>query len=153
MIRAAPALLLALLAACGDGVRISSTRSDNSDAKGVLKVVDTLQCPQTMGSLTRKGSATEQGTVCTYGGPRGAEVILHLVSLSGTDSTAALKTFEDRLSASLPQAVAGIRAQKRKARAAGSAFTQVARRESSMPVGLPVKSTCPPTPGTKLAVP
>jgi hypothetical protein len=44
------------------------------DAKGVLKVVDALQCPQTMGSLTRKGSARTAATVCTYVGPKGAEV-------------------------------------------------------------------------------
>ena len=103
----------ALTTGCdNNSVRISSTRTVENDTSGVLRVVETLQCPQTLGSLTRKGSASAQGTVCTYGGPRGAEVILHLVSLSGTDSTAALKTFEDRLSASLPQAVAGIRAQK-----------------------------------------
>jgi hypothetical protein len=105
--------LAALTTGCdNNSVRISSTRTVENDTSGVLRVVETLQCPQTLGSLTRKGSASAQGTVCTYGGPRGAEVILHLVSLSGTDSTAALKTFEDRLSASLPQAVAGIRAQK-----------------------------------------
>ena len=103
----------ALTTGCdNNSVRISSTRTVENDTSGVLRVVETLQCPQTLGSLTRKGSASAQGTVCTYGGPRGAEVILHLVSLSGTDSTSALKAFEDRLSASLPQAVAGIRAQK-----------------------------------------
>jgi hypothetical protein len=104
--------LAVLASACdNNSVRISSTRTIDNESSGVLRVVEALQCPQTLGTLTRKGSATEQGTVCTYGGPRGAEVILHLVSLSGTDSTAALKAFEDRLSASLPQAVAGIRAQ------------------------------------------
>ena len=104
--------LAALTSACdNNSVRISSTRTIDNDSTGVLRVVEALQCPQTLGSLTRKGSATEQGTVCTYGGPRGAEVILHLVSLSGTDSTSALKAFEDRLSASLPQDVAGISAQ------------------------------------------
>ena len=104
--------LAVLTSACdNNSVRISSTRTIDNDSTGVLRVVEALQCPQTLGTLTRKGSATEQGTVCTYGGPRGAEVILHLVSLSGTDSTSALKAFEDRLSASLPQAVAGIRAQ------------------------------------------
>ena len=63
----APTLCLAALtAACdGDSVRISSTHTENSDAKGALKVVQTLQCPQTLGTLTRKGSATAEGTVCT----------------------------------------------------------------------------------------
>ena len=107
-----PALCLAALtAACdGDSVRISSTRTENNDAKGALKVVQTLQCPQTMGSLTRKGSATAEGTVCSYAGPRGAEVSLHLVKLDGATPAEALKAFEDRLGAALPQAVAKLNA-------------------------------------------
>ena len=63
-----PVLCLAALAvaACdGDSVRISSTHTENSDAKGALKVVKTLQCPQTVGSLTRKGSASAEGSVCS----------------------------------------------------------------------------------------
>ncbi len=106
-----PALCVAALtAACdGDAVRISSTRTENNDAKGALKVVQTLQCPQTMGSLTRKGTASAEGTVCTYSGPRGAEVSLHLVKLDGATPTEALKAFEDRLSAAMPQAVAQLR--------------------------------------------
>ncbi len=98
------------LAACGDGVRISSTRSENTDEKGVLKVVETLQCPQTMGSLTRKGSASAGGTVCTYVGPKGAEVSLHLVPLDGDAPADVLKAFEQRLSADLPRAMAAISA-------------------------------------------
>ncbi|HYC98126.1 methyltransferase type 11 [Brevundimonas sp.] len=107
-----PALCLAALtAACdGDSVRISSTHTDNPDAKGALKVVETLQCPRTMGSLTRKGSASAEGTICTYAGPRGAEVSLHLVKLDGAPAADVLKAFEDRLSTSLPQAVAQLRA-------------------------------------------
>ena len=118
-----PALCLAALtAACdGDSVRISSTRTENNDAKGALKVVQTLQCPQTMGSLTRKGSATAEGTVCSYAGPRGAEVSLHLVKLDGATPAEALKAFEDRLGAALPQAVAQL-----KASAAAEAGTAVA---------------------------
>ena len=99
------------LAACGDGVRISSTRSENNDAKGVLKVVETLQCPQTMGSLTRKGSASAGGTVCTYVGPRGAEVSLHLVPLDGEFPSDVLKAFEQRLSGDLPRAVEALEAE------------------------------------------
>ncbi|MCS6627044.1 hypothetical protein N0B44_29435 [Roseibacterium beibuensis] len=101
----------ALTAACdGDSVRISSTHTENPDAKGALKVVQTLQCPQTMGSLTRKGTASAEGTVCTYAGPRGAEVSLHLVKLDGAAPAEALKAFEARLSASMPQAVAQLKA-------------------------------------------
>ncbi len=100
----------AALAGCDDNVRISSTRSENNDAKGVLKVVETLQCPQTMGSLTRKGSATEGGTVCTYVGPKGAEVSLHLVPLNGETPAHVLKAFEQRLSGDLPRAIDALRA-------------------------------------------
>jgi len=111
-----------LTAACdGDAVRITSTRTENPDAKGALKVVETLQCPQTMGSLTRKGSASDGGAVCTYAGPRGSEVSLHLVKLDGGDPAEALKAFEDRLSAAMPQAVAQLRAAADKDSAAASA--------------------------------
>ena len=112
-----PALCAAgLAAACdGDSVRITSTtRNENADAKGALTVVQTLQCPQTMGSLTRKGSASDGGSVCTYAGPRGSEVSLHLVKLDGAQPAEALKAFEDRLSAAMPQAVAQLRAAAEK---------------------------------------
>ena len=111
----------AALAGCGEGVRISSTRSENSDAKGVLKVVETLQCPQTMGSLTRKGSASAGGTVCTYVGPKGAEVTLQLVALDGATPANVLKTFEQRLSADLPRAMAALDAAEARAQADAAA--------------------------------
>ena len=118
-----PALCLAALtAACdGDSVRISSTHTEDTDAKGALKVVQTLHCPQTMGSLTRKGSASAGGAVCTYAGPRGAEVSLHLVKLDGATAAEALKAFEDRLSAAMPQAVAQLTAAADKNAAAAAA--------------------------------
>lgn len=102
-----PALCaLTALAACGDNsVRISSSRSE-SDAKGVLKVVNSLTCPQTIGSLTRKGSAQDGGSVCAYVGPKGAEVSLHLTPLNGATPQQVLKEFEQRLSGELPGAVA-----------------------------------------------
>jgi hypothetical protein len=99
----------ALAGACDDSVRISSTRSDTS-GKGVLKVVEALQCPQTVGSLTRKGSAQSEGRVCTYVGPKGAEVTLHLAPLDGGEPAEVLKAFETRLSAALPEAVARLKA-------------------------------------------
>ncbi|RZJ41827.1 MAG: methyltransferase type 11 [Brevundimonas sp.] len=105
--------LAALTTACDDrGVSITATRTENNDAKGVLTVVETLQCPQTMGSLTRKGSATEGGKVCTYTGPKGAEVTLQLVALDGKTPPQVLKGYEDRLSASLPMAVARLNADE-----------------------------------------
>lgn len=105
-------LALAALAGCGQGnsVRISSSRSADNDATGVLKVVEALQCPQTLGSLTRKGSASAAGTICTYVGPKGAEVSLHLVPLDGETAAAALAAFERRLSGDLPEAVAQLKA-------------------------------------------
>ncbi len=123
-----PALCAAgLTAACdGDSVRITSTRTENPDARGALTVVETLQCPQTMGSLTRKGSATDGGAVCTYAGPRGSEVSLHLVKLDGAQPAEALKAFEDRLSAAMPQAVAQLRAAAEKDSAAGADATPAA---------------------------
>lgn len=115
--------LAALTAACdGDGVRISSTTTEEPDAKGALKVVDALQCPQTMGSLARKGSASAEGTVCTYAGPRGAEVSLHMVKLDGASPAEALKTFETELAASMPHAMAQLKSAKAEAEAdAGAA--------------------------------
>ncbi|RZJ29243.1 MAG: methyltransferase type 11 [Brevundimonas sp.] len=106
--------LATLTAACDGerGVHITSTRTEtDGDSKGVLKVVDALQCPQTMGSLTRKGSATDAGRTCTYIGPKGAEVTLQLVALDGKTPPQVLKGFEERLSTSLPQAVAGLARQ------------------------------------------
>lgn len=111
----------AALAGCGEGVRISSTRTEDSDARGVLKVVETLQCPQTMGSLTRKGSASAGGTVCNYVGPKGAEVSLHLVPLNGQSPSDVLKAFEQRLSGDMPRAMAAIGAAAEQAEAAEAA--------------------------------
>ncbi len=98
------------LAACGDdSIRITTTR-EGGENKGVLKVVQTLQCPQTQGSLTRKGTAQNGGTVCVYAGPRGSEVTLHLQPLNGASVDAVLKAFEDRLSRDMRQTIAAIEA-------------------------------------------
>lgn len=109
---ARPALLgalcvsLAALAACDSrGVRITTTQS-GGEAKGVLKVIDALQCPDSVGSLTRKGSAQADGTVCTYTGPRGAEVSLHLVRLEDEPVDDVLAGFERLLIADMPHAAA-----------------------------------------------
>lgn len=136
--------LSALLAACDDeGVRITTTSTnDDGAAKGVLKVVNTLQCPQTMGVLTRKGSAQEGGTVCTYVGPRGAEVTLHLIALGDTEVDDVLKSFERRLTRDMPSAAEAIaNGQREAARAeaqavqagvqAAKADAEAARAEAS----------------------
>lgn len=99
---------LALMAACDNsGVRISSSTSD-SDAKGVLKVIDALQCPESLGDLTRKGSAQADGKVCIYSGPRGAEVELHLVTFGNDGAEPVLKGFETSLLASMPRTAADL---------------------------------------------
>lgn len=117
--------LSALLAACdGEGVRITTTtKTDHDGKKGVLKVINTLQCPQTMGVLTRKGSAQAEGTVCTYVGPRGAEVTLHLIALeAGDDVDDVLKMFENRLTRDMPSAAEAIaNGQRETARAEAEA--------------------------------
>lgn len=116
----------AALAACdGDkSVRISSSRVDDNDARGVLKVVEALQCPQTMGSLTRKGSASAGGTICTYVGAKGTQVSLHLTPLDGATPAEVLRAFEQQLSGDLPRAVEQLRASEAAA-APGAATAEV----------------------------
>lgn len=107
-----PVIGLAALAGGCDGeqsVRITST-STRDNTSGVLKVVDTLQCPESIGVLSRKGSATAGGRTCTYTGPKGSEVTLHLITLDGEAPDAVLNSFEQRLAADLPHAAAEIRA-------------------------------------------
>jgi len=126
---------LAAVTACDDSVRISSTRSETNDAKGVLKVVEALQCPQTMGSLTRKGSASAGGTVCTYVGPRGAEVSLHLVSLDGETPADVLKAFEQRLSGDLPRALIAMNTAEAQLQADAAGTEADAARVAAEPPG------------------
>lgn len=99
---------LMALAACDErGVRITTTRS-SSDSKGVLKVITALQCPDSIGALTRKGSAQSDGSVCIYTGPRGAEVSLHLIKVGDEPVDAVLARFENQLTAAMPHAMAQI---------------------------------------------
>ena len=66
-----PVCALALMTAgCDNGGAVRITTSTTSDSSGVLKVVDALQCPQTQGVLTRKGSASADGS-SAYSAPRG----------------------------------------------------------------------------------
>lgn len=110
-----------MTAACdGDSVRISTTTTDTG-AKGVLKVVDALQCPETLGVLTRKGTAHAGGTTCLYTGPRGAEVSLQLIALTDQGADAVLRRFENTLSADMPHTTAELRASADADRARTSA--------------------------------
>lgn len=129
-----PAIGLAALAGGCDGeqsVRITST-STRDDASGVLKVVDALQCPESIGVLSRKGSATAGGRTCTYTGPKGAEVTLHLVDLADRDIDSVLNRFETDLARDLPEAAAEIRAdQARRAAEAARADAEAARADAT----------------------
>ena len=125
------AVSLAALTGCDDGggVRISS-RTTGEDA-GVMRVVNTLQCPDTLGALTRKGSASGDGLVCNYTGPRGAEVSLHLVRLDGQSVDQVLAGFETRLAADLPEAAARVNAETARADAeAAKADAEAARADA-----------------------
>lgn len=124
------AVSIAALTGCDDGgVRISSRTT--GDEAGVMKVVDALQCPDTMGGLTRKGSASGDGLVCNYTGPRGAEVSLHLVRLDGASVDQVLAGFETRLAADLPEAAARVKAEAARSDAeAARADAQAARADA-----------------------
>ena len=100
--------LSASLAACdGDSsVRITTSTSNDDQGAGVLKVIDALQCPDSVGALTRKGLIAAGGTSCVYGGPKGADVVLHLVKLDGRSVDDVLRDFETRVSTDLPHTVA-----------------------------------------------
>lgn len=105
-----------------NGMRISSSKT-TSDAKGVLKVVNTLQCPETLGVLTRKGTAQAGGTVCSYSGPRGAEVSLHLITLEDESRDSIMARFETMLARAMPHTSAELRASSDAAQARVSADT------------------------------
>ncbi|MBN9466918.1 MAG: methyltransferase type 11 [Proteobacteria bacterium] len=109
-----PLLLIAGLGACDgeNSFRITASTSDDGAGKGVLRVIDALQCPDAVGVLTRKGLAANGSANCVYGGPKGAEVILHLVKLDGRTPDAVLKDFEAQMAASLPQADARLKADQ-----------------------------------------
>ncbi len=94
------------LAACDSerSVRISSRGSGGGESTSpALRVVDTLQCPQTEGVLTRTATGAD-GLSCTYSGPRGAEVVLRLIALDGRDVDTVLGEIERELQAVLPRA-------------------------------------------------
>lgn len=120
-----------MTAACdGDSVRITTTTTDTG-AKGVLRVVDALQCPETIGVLTRKGTAHAGGTTCLYTGPRGAEVSLQLIALTDQGADAVLRRFENTLSSDMPHTTAELRASAEAASAdAAAAQADVAAAEA-----------------------
>lgn len=99
--------LAALFAACDSEppIRISrESGSESSNTGGPLRVVDTLQCPQTHEVLTRRGGPAADGQSCEYTGPRGSQVTLRLVTLDG-EGLAALDALEAEVQAILPAAM------------------------------------------------
>ncbi len=137
LIAVAPLLLAAALAAGCDGdnsVRISSTTSE-TEAKGVLKVIETLQCPETLGVLTRKGSAHSGGDVCVYSGPRGAEVSLHLVKLDDQSADTVLDRFEQDLARSMPHTAAALAASQEASQARAEADAARAEADAARAEG------------------
>lgn len=99
----------AFAAGCdGDNsVSISSSTTEH-ETRGVLKVIDALQCPESIGVLTRKGSAQAGGDTCLYTGPRGAEVTLRLVRLDDMTAESVLNRFENDLSRDMPHTTASL---------------------------------------------
>lgn len=91
-----PIFAVIALAACDNSgnVRITSNTEDPGTA---LRVIDALQCPTDQGALTRRGTASEGGQTCTYVGPRGAEVKLHLIPLAGGSPDDVLRRFQQDL--------------------------------------------------------
>lgn len=99
--------LATLVAACDSEppIRISrESGAESSNTGGPLRVIDTLQCPQTHGVLTRRGGPSADGRSCDYTGPRGSQVTLRLVTLDGEGLTA-LDALETEVQAILPSAV------------------------------------------------
>ena len=99
--------LAALVAACDSEppIRISrDSGSESSNSGGPLRVVDTLQCPQTHEVLTRRGGPSADGRSCEYTGPRGSQVTLRVVTLDG-EGLAALDALEAEVQAILPSAM------------------------------------------------
>ncbi len=72
-------------------------------ARTPLRVISTLDCPDSQGDLTRKSAATD-GKSCVYGGENGDQVTLRLISLDGKDVRDALAPIEADLKAEVPVA-------------------------------------------------
>ena len=134
--------LSASLAACdGDNsVRITTTSSNDDQGAGVLKVIDALQCPDSLGVLTRKGLVAAGGTSCVYGGPKGADVVLHLVKLDGRSVDDVLRDFETRVSADLPQTTAKLATRPDASKAEPSETTEPTETASVQAPGVDIQA-------------
>ena len=134
--------LSASLTACdGDSsVRITTTSSGDDQGAGVLKVIDALQCPDSLGVLTRKGLIAAGGTSCVYGGPKGADVVLHLVKLDGRSVDDVLRDFETRVSADLPQTTAKLATRPDASKAEPSETTEPTETASVQAPGVDIQA-------------
>ena len=133
----APLCFVALLGTACDGdnsVRISATET-STDGKGVLKVIDTLQCPETIGVLTRKGSAQAGGRQCLYTGPRGADVSLTLVRLDDQPIETILDRYEQDLMASMPHTAVSLAASREASQAQAEADAARAQADAARAEG------------------
>lgn len=102
-----PICLAALTAACDSEPPIRISRDSETAQRGQegpLRVIETLQCPQTHSVLTRRGSPAADGLSCEYTGPRGSQVTLRLVRYEGDPATA-LQALETEIQALLPTAL------------------------------------------------
>jgi hypothetical protein len=66
-----------------------------------LKTIDTLDCPDSQGDLTRKSQSAD-GKTCVYANGSDAVVTLQLVAVNGGDAKNALTPIEDDLKTELP---------------------------------------------------
>jgi hypothetical protein len=66
-----------------------------------LKTIDTLDCPDSQGDLTRKSQSAD-GKTCTYADGSGSLVTLQLVAVNGGDPKNVLTPIEEDLKAELP---------------------------------------------------
>lgn len=100
-----PIFALLTLSACDNNSNVRIVSND-TETGSVLKVIDALQCPTDQGVLTRRGSATDGGQTCTYAGPRGAEVKLHLVQIGNSNVNDVLRRYQEDLA--LPTKAANV---------------------------------------------
>lgn len=71
-----------------------------------MRAVDRLDCPDTVGALTRTGQAAD-GRSCTYTGPQTEDVKLLLTPLDGQRADARLATIDAGLKVEAPGAAGG----------------------------------------------
>ncbi|HRH20126.1 MAG TPA: methyltransferase type 11 [Brevundimonas sp.] len=94
------------LCACGpSNVRISE-REPSMEEGAPLRAINTLNCPDHHGDLTRIETAAD-GLSCLYSGPRGSRLSLQLVTLEADqDLPSVLAPFDQSMRALMPETAA-----------------------------------------------